>query len=463
MSGKKSKNLSKKTKNLSKKSKNLSKKTKNLSKKSGNLSKIINTKLGQLLIEIDCKSAKSFILNLAINRKITPTIPELANAELMNELYQIKKEKNKKYPERIWFRARNYTNDYELVSSSKRKFDGQFLSAPSIVVVSRAYFKTWEIFHYFKDINFVSLKNDFIYVGLAEGPGGMAQSVLDFRRRFAKKYSKNDNYFAITLKEGPQESTKWGEQFPQLDKVKINYGSEKYGGANDGNLLNPNNIRAFRKFVGKKADLITADGGVLVDDEDSEFEVYKEQIHLALFYNEIVAAMCLQKKGGSFVLKIYDIFTLPTVQLIFLLKIYYEKVWIFKPVTSRPANSEKYLVCANFLGVSENCIEQLLNLSEKMWNSDAKIPSSPSGIFIQSFANVDIPKNIYISIAKFNDAYVENQLESIKKGMTVAKMMVNNRKLFNIRRRKMIDKLIKYAVKWCKKNNIPIQEKYSKL
>jgi 23S rRNA U2552 (ribose-2'-O)-methylase RlmE/FtsJ len=56
--------------------------------------------------------------------------------------------------------------------------------------------------------------------------------------------------------------------------------------------------------------------------------------------------------GGSFILKIYDCGFELTRQLILLLALYYS-VKIVKPVTSRPGNSEKYLLCEHFTGISE--------------------------------------------------------------------------------------------------------------
>lgn len=45
--------------------------------------------------------------------------------------------------------------------------------------------------------------------------------------------------------------------------------------------------------------------------------------------------------GGNFVCKTFDLYTTFNVGLIFLLYRCFEKVCIFKPVTSRPANSER--------------------------------------------------------------------------------------------------------------------------
>jgi 23S rRNA U2552 (ribose-2'-O)-methylase RlmE/FtsJ len=56
----------------------------------------------------------------------------------------------------------------------------------------------------------------------------------------------------------------------------------------------------------------------------------------------------MQKKGGHFVLKVFDTFSSSMIELMYLLTYLYEEVSITKPLTSRPANSEKYILCTKF-------------------------------------------------------------------------------------------------------------------
>lgn len=72
-----------------------------------------------------------------------------------------------------------------------------------------------------------------------------------------------------------------------------------------------------------------------------------------LFLGEIVTALHIQDIHGKFILKIYDVGFELTRQLILLLSLYYVRVKIIKPITSRPGNSEKYLLCEDFRGISE--------------------------------------------------------------------------------------------------------------
>jgi 23S rRNA U2552 (ribose-2'-O)-methylase RlmE/FtsJ len=93
-----------------------------------------------------------------------------------------------------------------------------------------------------------------------------------------------------------------------------------------------------------KFHLITADGGF---DEQERYDA-KETLHYNLIFSEIVCILEKQRKGGSCVLKIFEIFTETTMSMLWLLCSHYETCYFVKPSTSRPTNAEKYLVCNNF-------------------------------------------------------------------------------------------------------------------
>ena len=67
-----------------------------------------------------------------------------------------------------------------------------------------------------------------------------------------------------------------------------------------------------------------------------------------LFFNEIVIALQTQQKDGSFVVKIGETFTIPTLKLIYLLSCLYEETYIYKPSFSRLNENEKYIVCKKY-------------------------------------------------------------------------------------------------------------------
>ena len=57
---------------------------------------------------------------------------------------------------------------------------------------------------------------------------------------------------------------------------------------------------------------------------------------------------------NTFILKMYDIVYINSVNLINLLSSFYNNVYITKPYSSRPCNTEKYIVCSKFKGIGNN-------------------------------------------------------------------------------------------------------------
>jgi 23S rRNA U2552 (ribose-2'-O)-methylase RlmE/FtsJ len=87
------------------------------------------------------------------------------------------------------------------------------------------------------------------------------------------------------------------------------------------------------------ADLVTADGGAHVDDLDSA-----EQVGTPLALAQASAALLLLAKGGALVLKVFEGCTLVTRQLFEVLRGQFDRTMLFKPTTSKPCNSERYVV-----------------------------------------------------------------------------------------------------------------------
>ncbi|KAJ3092169.1 FtsJ methyltransferase domain-containing protein 2 [Quaeritorhiza haematococci] len=144
------------------------------------------------------------------------------------------------------------------------------------------------------------------------------------------------------------------------------------GGAGDGervrDIYKGDNMRDFARQVmdstsGDGVDLVTADGGFCVDGDELHQEHHSRQIILC----EIATMFSILRKHGDFLCKIFDAFTPFTAELIYLLYCHFDKIAIVKPFTSRPANSERYIVCRNLLvDRPQPVIEHLLSVNDKL-------------------------------------------------------------------------------------------------
>ena len=211
-----------------------------------------------------------------------------------------------------------------------------------------------------------------------------------------------------------------------------------------GNLCNVDNLWFVYKKYNGTIDLVTGDGGF-----DFSIDFNKQEVlSIKLIFCQMCFALALQKKGGTFILKIFDIFTQGTVDLLYILSSLYEQLIIIKPNTSRWANSEKYVVCKNFkLEDTYELIENLSNLFPLI-NSDS---------IIERFLNIDIPSLYTNKLQDINAIIGQQQLENI---LSTLYLLDNNKqeKLENIKKNN-----IQKCIQWCIKYKLPYNKNIQQL
>ena len=233
-----------------------------------------------------------------------------------------------------WDISKKYTNPFEFIHTNipnKKKCVSKYKP------ISRAYFKMVELIHTFN--LGIDSPHPIHSFHLAEGPGGFIEAVAKLR------LCPKDSYIGMTLLDTDANQTVpgWKKTDPflkEFSNVKIENGKD-----GTGNILSFNNFVYISETYGSSMDLITADGGF---DFSNDYE-NQELNMIPLLYGQIIYALCMQKQGGCFVLKIFDVFMQQTIDMLALLSSMYQRVYITKPLTSRPANSEKYIVCKGFI------------------------------------------------------------------------------------------------------------------
>jgi 23S rRNA U2552 (ribose-2'-O)-methylase RlmE/FtsJ len=110
------------------------------------------------------------------------------------------------------------------------------------------------------------------------------------------------------------------------------------------NIIN-SSCKKFYKSKINKNNLIILDINVkideyiIVDQEPKFYEILINTIYIIFNYLE---------KDGIAIIKIYDTFTLPTLKLIYLLTSMFNENYVYKPLLSRPTDSDKYLILKSF-------------------------------------------------------------------------------------------------------------------
>lgn len=320
--------------------------------------------------------------------------------ELMNVKCEIDK-----IPSKKWEKAKKKVNKYEYIYTSSRKNR----NICSILPVSRSYFKIYEIL---KDI--IKLDNEGVAGCIAEGPGGFIHCIND---------TTNITVHGITLISKTDKNIPfWNQHIINNEKNILCYGND-----NTGDIYKIDNTHEFiSSFGGQLCNLVTADGGF---DYSSDYNSQESDSYRLLF-SEIYIALNIQKQGGSFLIKFFDIFNYRTIQLIYILFICYRKINIYKPITSRLSNSEKYIICQGFNGCNRDIIEAM----SKNYNGSMII---------------DVPGTFIEEILGYNDQFVDTQISTIRE--IISNVSADN----DI---KPTEEQIKNAKEWCQKYNLPINE-----
>nr|XP_035930250.1 cap-specific mRNA (nucleoside-2'-O-)-methyltransferase 1 isoform X2 [Halichoerus grypus] len=171
------------------------------------------------------------------------------------------------------------------------------------------------------------------FADVCAGPGGFSEYVLWRKKWHAKG-------FGMTLK-GPNDFKLEDFYSASSELFEPYYGEGGIDG--DGDITRPENITAFRNFVLDNTDrkgvhFLMADGGFSVEGQENLQEILSKQLLLCQF----LMALSVVRTGGHFICKTFDLFTPFSVGLVYLLYCCFERVCLFKPVTSRPANSESH-------------------------------------------------------------------------------------------------------------------------
>lgn len=365
---------------------------------------------------------KKFVYHMKPGGECTTSIERLLEInQRIHEILVGQKDKITAYHRsKRWDNYKKLTNDYELVFTTHQGYPSIANYSP----ISRSYFKLWEIIKDMQQETGILPGGVEKAAFLADAPGGFIEAWVNFCA------GDGSEIYGISLRPSHNVIPNWklGERYCRDNRINIVYGKN-----NNGDLYDLGTVHDFVDTVGEhECGLVTADGGF---DFSSDFN-NQEEMSLMLLTAEIYTALCVQKPGGTFIIKIFDIHKVDTMQLIYVLYSMYDDVYITKPLTSRPANSEKYVVATGF-NVAAPC-DYFKNKLRGVIKGD-------------NVLDIPLPVAFVNMIVEFNCYYISNQVNHICKTLSYD----NTDATKNATIRTQLCK----AIKWCHKYDIPINTK----
>ena len=376
-----------------------------------------------------CDGSESSLFEITLSHSVIPLISHTLTMNLCNVKEQIEE-----CGEEIWDSIKKYTNPYEFIHTAIPNCKTHAVS--KLRPLSRSFYKMIEMYDtFFNKLHDPPCMTSF---HLAEGPGGFIEALTHIRSRTSSIDTQNDVHYGMTLLSHDASCPGWkkSKNFLELHRNRVRIES---GADGTGNIISLPNFDHCVSNYKNSCHFITADGGF---DFSCDFN-NQESMVSRLLAAEMGFALALQKQGGHFILKVFDTFTKPTIDILFMLCNLYKEVFVSKPCTSRHANSERYIVCKHF----------------RLKSSDALIPHL-RGMFKQL---EEFPHNYAMTslLAMEHNSYFLNKIEECNAVIGQQQMEIINTTIHLILNRGHTEKLesmkrnnVLKCISWCDKHEI---------
>eukprot|EP00054_Salpingoeca_dolichothecata_P022381 m.146621 g.146621 ORF g.146621 m.146621 type:complete len:776 (+) comp24321_c0_seq2:67-2394(+) len=243
------------------------------------------------------------------------------------------------------------------------------------------------------------------FADVCAGPGGFTEYV------YWRKQGWRAKGFGFTLRGSHDfDLTKFNVQSP-YDSFHCYYGVD-----NTGDVYNTASLKEFynvvdRQTAGQFLHFVMADGGFDVSGNENAQEILNKQLLLCQF----ICGLSLVRKGGHFTCKMFDVFTPFSVGLLYLLWRSFDHTCIIKPHTSRPANSERYVVCTGLKAHRPPVVDYLFTVNDRLNSLKTSVNSQQDVIHIVPEAIIQQSPEFVQYMHKSNNLLAQKQIRALHK------------------------------------------------
>jgi 23S rRNA U2552 (ribose-2'-O)-methylase RlmE/FtsJ len=345
------------------------------------------------------------------------------------------KEQIEECGEEVWDSIKKYTNPFEFIHTAIPNC--KTCTVSKMRPLSRSFYKMIELHStFFSHSDFSKHMTSF---HLAEGPGGFIEALVHIRSRNNSSTPPMDIHYGMTLLNHDASCPGWKKSKGFLESHRNRVCIET-GADGTGNIISLANFEHCVSKYKNTCEFITADGGF---DFSCDFN-NQETMVSRLLVAEMGFALALQKCGGHFILKAFDTFTKPTIDIMYILCNLYSEVFISKPCTSRHANSERYIVCKNFrLKTSDALLPNLVDMFKQL-------EAFPQNSAMTSIIPIEHDSYFLNKMEECNAIIGQQQMETINSTIHLIMNKGNVEKLDSMKRHNVAK-----CISWCDKHGIP--------
>jgi len=267
--------------------------------------------------------------------------------------------------------------------------------------ITNSWMKCWEMINMFKLVPKDHLSTFTIFCN-AEFPGSFILAL----NHYIKTETKNKKFEWYANSIWPTEELKASKKEIYKDSFKL---YEKYPKRwmmtpeNGGDVTDSKMITIINEQLAHKVDLYTSDVSTGLENQE---EIGEARAHLG----QIICGLKLLKNGGTMVCRTFMFFKAFSMSLIRILSDIFDECFITKPMISRPASSEIYIVCKGYK-IDENIISNLEQVLV-VWSENT----------INTYL-VPIAEDFYLKMVYALYYVYDRQLHFLKKNMEITKKL----------------------------------------
>ena len=275
--------------------------------------------------------------------------------------------------------------------------------------ISNAWLKCWEMIHAFSLIP-DKCPHDFIVFCNAEFPGSFIFAIHHYIQ--TKSSIRKYQWVANSLWPGERGILK--DEYGLYRKYRERWLMD--GEKRSGDVMDPEMLRYLLTGFPYPhlVDLYTSDIGIAL--QHGEFND-QEEMETPLNLGQIVQGLCTLRQGGSMVCKMFEFFSAFNVTLLSLLSGMFDKFYVTKPATSRPANSEIYLVGKGFHGYERHSDTIHVLANDYLFRWTPEMNRKP--IYLHG-KEVEVARDFYLRIVYASYEIYQRQIRFIQENIRLA-------------------------------------------
>jgi len=282
-------------------------------------------------------------------------------------------------------------------------------------IVTNAWLKMYELTRYLplkRSSESTTPNNKYTTISLAEAPGNFLLAI----NHFIKTHRPDTEWTWYANTYLPSKTSSGSSEYLDDDYGLIGKYPHLwlYGEDGTGDITSSANLRHISNSIPQKVDLVTSDVKYVPININYDEE---EKINIPVHMGHTLGSLILLEKGGTAILKELSFFEMSSVCLLLLLCSTFDSVKIVKPLTSRPTNSEVYVVCTGYKKnltmeqVDRLCdvLDHIRSLTPAKQNFELEVEGVPS-----LFLYEDVPEEFLTNIINIMTEMVSTQCKAIE-------------------------------------------------